>query len=72
MQTSLSLIPGAVAELFAHASLTGNLTLADRYGLLAALLSDSLTDEEQASIDRLLYAIYRQRVTVADDLSAMD
>ncbi|AFY66465.1 hypothetical protein [Geitlerinema sp. PCC 7407] len=72
MQTPLSLIPGAVAELFAYASLTGNLTLADRYGLLAALLSDSLTDEEQASIDRLLYAIYRHRVTVADDLSAMD
>ena len=39
----LDILPSALSELFAAAAISGSLTIADRYGLLAALLKDSLT-----------------------------
>ncbi|MBE9126479.1 MULTISPECIES: hypothetical protein [unclassified Coleofasciculus] len=72
MNIPLRLIPGAIAELFAQVSCSGKITLADRYGLLAALLEeDSLTEEERDSIDRMLYALYRGRMQVVEELSAL-
>ncbi|MBD3882579.1 hypothetical protein IFO70_12480 [Phormidium tenue FACHB-886] len=65
------LLEFALAELFAQVSLSGQITLADRYGLMAALLTDSLADEERYAIDRLLYAVRRGRVRVVNDLSAL-
>ena len=59
------LIPGAIPELFAKVSSSGKITLADRYGLMSALLQDSLTSEERDSIDRLLRAAYRGRLKLA-------
>ena len=67
----VNLIPGAIADLFAQVSSTGCITLADRYGLMAALLDDSLEEEEQRCIDRLIRALYRGRVKVVDELSAV-
>lgn len=67
----VNLIPGAIADLFAQVSSTGCITLADRYGLLAALLEESLDEEEQRCIDRLLRALYRGRVKIVDELSAV-
>lgn len=67
----VNLIPGAVSDLFAQVSSTGCITLADRYGLMAALLDDSLEEEEQLCIDRLIRALYRGRVKVVDELSAL-
>ncbi|MDX2097244.1 MAG: hypothetical protein SFW36_05660 [Leptolyngbyaceae cyanobacterium bins.59] len=69
--SSVQPLPNAVSELFAQASNTGELTLADRYGILAVLLSESMSEEERRSIDRLLYAIGRGRVRVVNDLSAL-
>ena len=66
----IHLIPGAVPDLFAQVTSSNKITLADRYGLLAALLQDSLTSEERASIDRILYALHRGRLKVVDDISA--
>lgn len=71
MSAPLNLLPSAMAELFAQTSLTGRLTLADRYGLLAALLQDSLADEDRQAIDRLIYGIRHGRVTVVDEISAI-
>ncbi|MGQ4647555.1 hypothetical protein [Lyngbya aestuarii] len=65
------LIPGAISELFAQASYSGKLTLADRYGLMAAMLEDSITQEERDSIDRLIHALCRGRMKVVDELSAI-
>jgi hypothetical protein len=65
------LLPGALSALFAQATTTGELTLADRYGLMAALLSETLLEEERASIDRLLRAARLGRTQVVDKLSAM-
>lgn len=71
MFTQILLLPGAIAELFASASNTGRLTLADRYGLLAAILDDSLSEEERDCIDRLLRSAVRGRLEIADDLSVV-
>ncbi|MGP1386536.1 MAG: hypothetical protein ACTS2F_23455 [Thainema sp.] len=67
----LTLIPGAISELFAQATATGQLTWADRYGLMAAILSDSLSDEERCAIDRLLRAVKNQRIIIKDEISAL-
>jgi hypothetical protein len=67
----VNLIPGAIADLFAQVSSTGCITLADRYGLMAALLDDSLEEEEQRCIDRLIRALYRGRVKMVDEISAV-
>lgn len=71
MSLHVCLLQCALAELFAQVSHTGQLTLADRYGLLAALLDESLGDEEKCSIDRILYAICKGRVRVVNDLSTL-
>jgi hypothetical protein len=57
--------------LFAQVSTTGTITLADRYGLLAALMDESMGEEDRMSIDRLLYAVRKKRVKVIDELSVV-
>lgn len=71
MSAQLRLLPGAISDLFAQVSCSGNITLADRYGLMAAILEDSLPEEERASIDRLLYSLYRGRMKVVNEISAL-
>ena len=71
MPTPTSLLEFAIAELFVQVSLSGQITLADRYGLQAALLKDSLSEEERFAIDRLLYAISRGRVKIVNEISAI-
>ncbi|OAB59189.1 hypothetical protein AY600_08080 [Phormidium willei BDU 130791] len=58
------LIPGALGEILVSARTTGKLTILDRYGLKAAILDESLSEEEQRSIDRLLRAVVKGRVAV--------
>ncbi|MFP4296869.1 MAG: hypothetical protein ACLFT0_03310 [Spirulinaceae cyanobacterium] len=65
MLIQLQLIPGAIAEMLASVSDTGMLTLGDRYGLLAATLDDSLSEEERRAVNRLLRAVVRGRVKVS-------
>ncbi|MBE9126481.1 MULTISPECIES: hypothetical protein [unclassified Coleofasciculus] len=71
MKAPIRLLPGAIADLFAQVSHSGRVTLADQYGLMAALLEDSLTEEERASIDRLLYACRRRKMRIVDELSVL-
>jgi len=71
MKVAVRLIPGALSDLFAQASSSGKITLADRYGLMAALLEESLTDEERECLERLLRAFRRGRMTVVDEISAL-
>ncbi|MGL5081941.1 MAG: hypothetical protein ACRC8A_10690 [Microcoleaceae cyanobacterium] len=58
----LALLPGAVNEILAAASDTKLLTEADRYGLMAAILDGSLTEDDHRSINRLLRAVLRGHV----------
>ncbi|MBD1921586.1 hypothetical protein H6F77_10835 [Microcoleus sp. FACHB-831] len=71
MQVQICLLQAAIAELFASVAYTRCITLADRYGLLAALLQDSLSPEEAFSIDRLLHAVRRGRLKMVDEISAV-
>jgi hypothetical protein len=65
----LCLLKFALSELFAQVSQSGKMTLADRYGLLAAILDDTITEEERRSLDRLLRSINRGRIQVVDEIS---
>lgn len=71
MSTPVRLLPYAISDLFAQASQSGCITLADRYGLMAALLETSLDEEEQLSIDRLLRAVRKGQLIVVDEISSL-
>ncbi|MEB3885441.1 hypothetical protein [Lyngbya sp. CCY1209] len=45
--------------------MTGQLTLADPYGLMAAILNDSLSDKERRCVERLLRSVLRSRIAVS-------
>lgn len=72
MQVPVKLLPGGIADLFAQASICKKITWADRYGLMAALLEDQLTEEERNSIDRLLHSLCQGRMQVVDEISCCD
>jgi len=71
MQVQVCPLEFAIAELFAQVSQSGSITLADRYGMMAALLQDSPNQEDIRSIDRLLYAVRKNRVKLVDEISAI-
>lgn len=65
------LLPNAIPEMFSQACRSGVLNLADRHGLRVALLLEQLTDEERATVDRLLYSVQRRRITMGTDISTL-
>lgn len=65
------LLPSALGDLFAQTNKTGYITLADRYGLMAAMFDESLSENEKRSIDRLLRAICKGRIKIVDEISAL-
>ncbi len=71
MDAPIYLIKSALADLFAQVSFSGVLTLADRYGLMAAIFDDSLTLDERGSIDRLLRSVARGRLKIVNEISAL-
>jgi hypothetical protein len=71
MQPPIQLLQSALGDLFAQANDIGYITLADRYGLMAAIFDESLTEEERCSVDRLLRAIRRGRIKIVDDISTV-
>lgn len=52
METPVHLIPCALGELFAEVNHHRYITVADRYGLMAAIFDETLTEEDKRSIDR--------------------
>ncbi len=68
---SIHLLPHALSELFVDVTTSKRITLADRYGMLAALLDESVDTEEIRSIDRLLHALSQGRLQIVSDLSAL-
>ncbi len=67
----VQLIPGAISEILASVTDTGSLTVADRYGLMAAVLDDSLPEEDIHSINRLLRSVLKGKVKIVNELSAI-
>ncbi|MEM9162517.1 MAG: hypothetical protein AAGC54_05540 [Cyanobacteria bacterium P01_F01_bin.4] len=62
---SICLLPGAISELTATAIDSRHLAQGDRYGLMAAMLSETLSDDERSAIDRLLRAIRRRKIAIS-------
>ncbi|HLP88370.1 MAG TPA: hypothetical protein VK184_07250 [Nostocaceae cyanobacterium] len=60
----IKLIPGAISEIVATTADTGILTLGDRYGLMAAILDESLDEDEARTINRLLRAVVKGRIKI--------
>ena len=69
MQSPVNLIPSALGELFAEVNHNGYITLADRYGLMAAIFDETLSEEDKRSIDRLLRSVCRGKIKLVNDLS---
>jgi hypothetical protein len=66
MKSTMPLILNTLSELFANVADTGELTQADRYGLMTALLDDSLTDDEAQATNRLLRAVKKGQVKIVN------
>jgi hypothetical protein len=67
----INLLPGAISEILAVVRDTHQITKADRYGLMAAILDESISEEDRFSLDRLIRSIYRGRVNIVDELSTV-
>ena len=69
--TAISPLPSGIYELFAQSTVSGKITLADRYGILAALMDESVSEEELDCINRLLHALRKGRLQVVDEISSV-
>jgi len=67
----INLLPSAIGELFVQVARTGVITKADRYGLMAAILDETITLEEKQAIDRMLRALCRGRIRMVNEISAV-
>lgn len=68
---SHKLLPGAISELFLQTATTQKLTVADRYGILAAICEESVSEDEMQALDRIFYGLRKGQIQVVDDLSAI-
>lgn len=69
---SHKLLPGAVSELFLQTATTQKLTVADRYGMLAAICEEeAISEDELRALDRILYSLRKGQIQVVDELSAI-
>jgi len=68
---SLQLIPGAISEMLATVSDTKTLSLADRYGLMAAILDENLPEEDRYCINRLLRSTLRGKISLGQEFSTL-
>lgn len=72
MMPIVDLLPGAVLEILASVANSHNLTKADQYGLMAAVMDESLPEEDRRCLDRLLRSLVRGKITVTDPASKSD
>ncbi len=61
------ILESSIAELFAQVIQKGQINLTDRYVLKTALLNNSLCQDEEILINRLLHAVRRGMLKVVDD-----
>ncbi|AFY37110.1 hypothetical protein Lepto7376_0712 [[Leptolyngbya] sp. PCC 7376] len=66
MESPLKLLPGSVASILAEVGRSKCLTEADRYGLMAAVFDETLSEDERRAINRILYSVVRGRIRVAE------
>lgn len=61
------LLPDAISELFVEVIETGQITLSDCQGLMAALFNSPLTEDEKNSVNRLLHSVRQGRLKVVEE-----
>lgn len=71
MEPQIMLLPFGLPEMLAQVTDTGRITIADRYGLMAAVLDESLGEEYRSCIDRMLHALHRGRLKMVDEISTV-
>lgn len=59
MLPQVCLLPLAISDMFVQVTESRCLSLTDRYGLMAAVLQETLTEDERGCVDRLLRQICR-------------
>jgi hypothetical protein len=69
MFPQMQLLPGAISEILASVADTGSLSMTDRYGLMAAVLDESLDEEDRLSTNRILRAVLRGRIKLIENCS---
>lgn len=55
-----------ISEIFYQIWQTGQITSRHRWGLMSALMQDSLSQDERDAIDRLLHAVRRGWLQIRD------
>ncbi len=65
----VKILPGAVNEIIYNVVKTQKISKADRYGIMVALLDESISNEDQNAINRLVRLIVRGKVQIIDELS---
>lgn len=58
-------LPGSIAAIFADSAQSRTLTQDDRYGLLAAIITEAIDEEERLALDRILHSVRRGRLAIA-------
>lgn len=66
MESPIKLLPGSIADILAEVSESKCLTEADRYGLMAAIFDESLSEDERRAINRILHSVSRGRIKVLE------
>ena len=67
----VNLLPGAISEILASVAESHRITKADRFGLMAAILEESLPEEERNAVDRVLRSLLKGRIEIVDELSVV-
>ena len=67
----VNLLPGAISEILASVAESHRITKADRFGLMAAILEESLPEEERNAVDRVLRSLLKGRIEIVDELSVL-
>jgi len=67
----LCLLPCGLSDLYLAVSNSMKITLADRYGLMAAVCNPTATEEELRVINRLCWLLGKGKLQVVNEISAL-
>ncbi len=62
MLPQVCLLPFAISDMFVQVTESRSLSMTDRYGLMAAVLQETLTEDERGCVDRILRLICRKQL----------
>ena len=69
MNVCFSSFSHPLQDIFSRSSIAGEITRADRYGLMNLLMDDRLSEDDLTLLDRLLQGVRRGRIKLVDDIA---